>query len=348
MDLLDRYLNAVAKGLPEAQREDIIRELSEDICSEMEDKETQLRRPLTEPEHQAILKRRGNPALLAARFRQDHRSVAFGPQLIGPVLFPFYIKVLSFNLGLTFVVLGTIFLTLVVSGQNIAFQSIFSNVLLQLFIQLGAVTLIFSLIQRHLNKYPDSWNLRGMGDGVHLHLKFPSDTKSAKRTNGQVSRFESVSIIVASAVALVWLAEVRRHPFLLFGPAAYFLKLAPIWTQMYGPIVFLTSLGIVQAVINLFRPRWTRLRTLVSLFVQAAGLAILCLLLKAGSWVAVAGTAGSNSAAYSHAAELVNKGIFYFLLIAAAISVVQLALRIARLMRGQRNPSSLPSVDVHC
>ncbi len=28
MSLLDRYLNAVAKGLPEAQREDIIRELS--------------------------------------------------------------------------------------------------------------------------------------------------------------------------------------------------------------------------------------------------------------------------------------------------------------------------------
>ena len=34
MDLLDRYLNAVSKGLPEAQREDIIRELSEDIVGE--------------------------------------------------------------------------------------------------------------------------------------------------------------------------------------------------------------------------------------------------------------------------------------------------------------------------
>ena len=343
MDLLDRYLNVVSKGLPEAQREDIIRELSEDIRSEMDEKEAELRRPLTEGEQQAILKRRGNPALLAARFRHDHRSVAFGPQLIGPVLFPFYIKVLSFNLGLTFVILGTIFLTLVVSGQNIAFHSIFSNVLLQLFIQLGAVTLIFSLIQRHLKKYPDSWNLRGIGDGVHLDLKFSSDNESAKRTDGQVSRFESVSIIVASAVALVWLAEVRQHPFLIFGPAAYFLELAPVWTQMYGPIVFLTSLGIVQAVINLFRPRWTRLRTLVSLFLQAAGLAVVCFLLRAGTWVTVADSAASHSAGYSRAAELVNKGIFYFLLIAAAISVVQLVLKVARLMRKQREPSSSPA-----
>ena len=296
MNLLDRYLNAVAKGLPVAQREDIIRELSEDIRSEMEDKEAELRRPLTEAEQQAILKRRGNPAFLAARFRQDHRSVAFGPQLIGPVLFPFYIKVLSFNLGLTFIIIGTIFFTLSFSGQNITFHAIFSSVFLQLLIQLSAVTLIFSLIQRHLNKYPDSWNLGAMGDGVHVDLKFASDMKLAKRTDRQVSRFESVSIIVASAVALVWLAEVRRHPFLIFGPAAYFLQLAPIWARMYGPIVFLTSLGIVRAVINLFRPRWTRLRTLVSLVLEAASLAILCFLLKAGSWVTVVESAGSHSA----------------------------------------------------
>jgi hypothetical protein len=264
------------------------------------------------------------------------------------VLFPFYIKVLSFNLGLTFIIIGTIFLTLSVSGQNTTFRAIFSSVLLQLLIQLSAVTLIFSLIQRHLNKCPDSWNLGGMGDGVHHDLKFASDMKLARRTDRQVSRFESVSIVVASAVALVWLAEVRRHPFLIFGPAAYFLQLAPIWARMFGPIVFLTSLGIVRAVINLFRPRWTRLRTLVSLVLEAASLAILCFLLKADSWVTVAESAGSHSAGYSRAAELVNQGVFYGLLIAAVISVVQLAQRIARLMRRQRNPSSLPPVDVHC
>jgi hypothetical protein len=172
--------------------------------------------------------------------------------------------------------------------------------------------------------------------------------KLAKRTDGQVSRFESVSIIVASAVALVWLSEVRRHPFLIFGPAAYFLQLAPIWTRVYGPIVFLTSLGVVQAVINLFRPRWARLRTPVSLVIQAASLAVLGFLLKAGSWVTVADSAGSHSAGYSRAAELVNQSVFYGLLIAAAISVVPLALRIARLLRGRRNPPSLPPVNVHC
>jgi hypothetical protein len=108
MDLVDRYLKAVENALPAAQRQDILRELSEDIQSEMEDKQNELGRALTEEEQQALLKQRGNPLLPAARYRQDHRSLAIGRQLIGPVLFPFYVKVLSFNLGLTFVIIVAI------------------------------------------------------------------------------------------------------------------------------------------------------------------------------------------------------------------------------------------------
>jgi hypothetical protein len=347
MELLNRYLNAFGKGLPGAQREDIIRELSEDIRSEMEDKEAELRRPLTEAEQQAILKRRGNPVLLAARYRQDHRSVAFGPQLIGPVLFPFYIKVLSFNLGLTFIIIATIFIALLMGGQNVTFHAVLSSILLQLFIQLSAVTLVFSMIQRHLNRYPDSWNL--CGTGVHLDLKIDSSIQSALRGSGQVPRFESVSIIIASAIALVWLAQVQRHPFLIFGPAAYFLKLAPVWARIYGPIVLLTLLGMVQAAINLFRPRWTRFRTLTQAVLQAAGLVVLYFLLKAGNLVILAdGVAGSHVAGYSRAINLVNQGIFYGLQVAGLISLVQVVLKIAHLIRGQRNMPPLPGVDVKC
>jgi len=68
MDLVDSYVKAVAKALPEAQREDIIGELSEDIRSEMEDKQKELGRPLTEEEQEGLLRQRGNPLLLAARY----------------------------------------------------------------------------------------------------------------------------------------------------------------------------------------------------------------------------------------------------------------------------------------
>jgi hypothetical protein len=139
MELVDRYLKAIGTYLPADQRDDILRELSEDIRSEMEEKEGELARPLTEAEQEAILKQRGNPIRLAARYRQDHRTLAFGRQLIGPELFPFYIKVLSFNLGLPFVVIGVIFSALVFSGQKITFNDVFSTCALQICIQIGIV-----------------------------------------------------------------------------------------------------------------------------------------------------------------------------------------------------------------
>src|SRR5882757_8007204 len=109
MQPLDRYLSNLAKLLPADQREDILRELSEDIRSEFEDKESELGRPLTEPEQLEILKRRGNPLQVAAGYTPNQGTLSFGPQLIGPVLFPFYVRVLTFNLGLTFLIVGAIF-----------------------------------------------------------------------------------------------------------------------------------------------------------------------------------------------------------------------------------------------
>ena len=48
MELLDRYLQTIRSYLPAEQKDDIIHELSENIRSQMEDKEAELGRPLTE------------------------------------------------------------------------------------------------------------------------------------------------------------------------------------------------------------------------------------------------------------------------------------------------------------
>jgi hypothetical protein len=284
MDLVDSYVKAVAKALPEAQREDIRGELAEDIRSEMDDRQKELGRPLTEEEIEAVLKKRGNPLLLAARYRQDRRSVAFGRQIIGPVLYPFYVKVLSFNLGLTFLVIAIIFTALAVSGQHVGLNSIVSTCLLQLFIQLAVVTLIFSLVEQHLEKHPDHWHLKGMGGGLALDLKIEKDIKrrierDMKGGTAEISRFESISIIVASAVAILWVGAVQSHPFLILGPAAAFLKLAPIWHTIFFPIVLLTDLEIVRAIINLVRPDWTRFRAIARIVLHAGGLAVVYFLI---------------------------------------------------------------------
>jgi hypothetical protein len=88
MDLIDRYLRAVKFWLPSEQKQDIIAELSEDLHSQIEDKESELGRPLNDAEVEAILKE-GGPSMLVAQ--------QFLPQryLIGPALFPMYWFVLK-------------------------------------------------------------------------------------------------------------------------------------------------------------------------------------------------------------------------------------------------------------
>ncbi len=325
MDLVDSYMRAVAKALPEAQREDVIGELSEDIRSEMEDKQKELGRPLTEEEQEGLLRQRGNPLLLAARYRQEHRSVAFGRQIIGPVLFPFYIKVLSFNLGLTFLVVAIIFAALAVSGQKITFDNIVSTCLLQLSIQLSVV------------KHPDRWHVKGMGGKFRLDLNIERDIQlRIERNIREVSRFDSVSILVACVVALGWMTEVRHFPVLILGPAAAFLKLAPIWYQIYFPIAALTAAEIVRASINLVRPDWVRFRAYYGVFVQAAGLVLVYFLIKAGSWVAATDSAASGAVNYALTVEIVNRCILYALVGTAVFSGVMILIRVMRLVRQPR------------
>ena len=78
MELIDRYLHAVKFWLPKAQRDDIIAELSEDIRSQIEDKEAELGRKADDGDVAAILKKCGHPLLVAQRYLpQEH--------LIGPI-----------------------------------------------------------------------------------------------------------------------------------------------------------------------------------------------------------------------------------------------------------------------
>src|SRR5450432_2936962 len=88
MELLDRYLQAVRFWLPRAQQQDIIAELSEDLRSQIEEKETELGRSLSEAEVEDILKKRGRPALVANRYLPQR-------SLIGPLLFPIYCFVMK-------------------------------------------------------------------------------------------------------------------------------------------------------------------------------------------------------------------------------------------------------------
>jgi hypothetical protein len=338
--ILDQYLKSVRSCLPEAQRDDIVQELSENIHAQIEDKEAELGRPLADAEVEAILKQHGHPLVVASRYRQDQRSVAFGPQLIGPVVFPFYIRVLKFNLGISAVVMFIVSVALAFGGHAMTVGNLVPAIFFQVTIQFAIVTLIFAIADRHFKKHPESWNYR---DGKNVwHPAFALDeplVSKSKSDAGRVSRLDSVAQIVALGVGLIWLRVAEGAPFLIFGPAAVFLRPAPVWHHFYWPIVAVACLGILQGFINLLRPDWLRLMVLYRALTAIAWLVILYFVFKSGPWVVLAPDA-SQAEGFRKTAEILNQIGTYGAAVFAAVALYNLFRHLRRLVRLSSTPKT--------
>lgn len=330
MQIVDRYLDSVKKCLPSAQADDIIKELSENIYAQIEDRENELQRSLSEAEVEAILKQHGHPLVVASRYRQEQRNVSFGRQIIGPALFPFYIRVLKFNLGLTSVVVLVIFAALFAGGQPIGgFPGVFFD---QLLIQFAIVTLIFWLMDQHFTKFPDRWDPR-MLSRVHL----PALT--TREDGPRIPPAKSASQLVGLLVALFWLHAVQHSQFLIFGPAAAFLRLSPQWNQLYLPINVLILLGIIDSGVNVIRPDWIRFHWLMHILRRLGGLILCYLLVRTGNPIVIAHLGAAPDAA--RVAQIVNQTLNYSILFTAVIFIIQLVKDVRRLLVG--NPGHVPA-----
>jgi hypothetical protein len=338
--ILEKYLNSVRSALPEAQRDDIVKELSENLHAQIEDKENELGRPLLDAEVEQILKQHGHPMVVASRYRQEKWSVAFGPELIGPVVFPFYVRVLKFNLGISAVILFIVAVALAFGGHAMTAGSLIPAIFYQVAIQFAVVTAIFVMADRHFKKNPESWNYRDAKHPWHPAFSFDDWSKSKTKSDSpRVSRLDSVAQIVALGVSLFWLRVAQGMPFLIFGPAAAFLRPAPVWRHFYWPIVGVACLGILQGFINLIRPDWLRLMVVYRALTAIAWLVILYFVLRAGPWVVLTSDA-SPAEGFRKTADILNQIGTYAAATFAVIALYNLFRHSRRLMRLSATPKT--------
>ena len=81
MELLERYLQAVGQYLPVRTKADTLAELRANLMAQMEGREEELGRGLTQAEVASVLEKHGRPVLVAARYLPQQ-------YLIGPAWFP--------------------------------------------------------------------------------------------------------------------------------------------------------------------------------------------------------------------------------------------------------------------
>jgi hypothetical protein len=268
MNLLNRYLQEVARYLSRDRRQDIVAELRGNLLSQAEDREEVLGRPLTNEEWVVLLRHHGNPMVVAGQYRKDNRGLAFGIQLIGPELFPFYRMILAINVSITLLI-GAVVMR--------AVHAPMSRMLIPLMAQFFAVTLIFILLDKGKNHILNQWD--------------PGKLPPLKADPDSGPNAANVFGFIALALGTAWIVLTPRWPYLMLGPGALFLpalglKPMPEWTAFYLAISILLCAQVALQFVRLFRWMPRRLARIADLGLRTMGLAIgILLLFKAPAYV---------------------------------------------------------------
>lgn len=331
MELLDRYLQAVKKHLPWKRQDDILAELRANMESQLEDKEAELGRPLTQGEAEDWLRTWGPPVVVASRYQPQQ-------YLIGPTFFPIYLYVLRLAL-LWALLIYTIVNAVVIPFTSPAIPSVIDTFLRVpgiLITVAGWVTLVFAALEFATTHFPEHCPpIAGLSKNWSPNSLPPLE----KRDEGfgkPRSYAHAVAEVVFGFIALVWLLLVPKHPFLLFGPGAFYFSAGPfkaaaiLWT-LYWWIVALNAVQLAWRSINLIRGAWQKRSSAETLVVKCIGLIPLILLLRVPDegYLALKNPA-VDQAHYGSLLVSINQGFHMALSIVCIIVVVTLALELGQ------------------
>jgi hypothetical protein len=326
MELLERYLQAVRFFLPQKQQDDIVRELSENLIAQVEDREEELGRPLTEAEQAEILRVHGHPMIVAGRYRPRQ-------QLIGPVFFPVYLFALKIGTGVALLVTAVVAAVTGTLAGDLPGHA--GNALLafpgRALMVFGWTTLGFAALdmaQARLRIKGD-WNPRTLPKVVRHEHRIP--------------RLRTLCELFFVLMCLVWLLLVPQAPYLLLGPAASLVDPAPVWRLGYFPIVLLTVATAVLCVVNFLRPYWTPGRSVARAAIHLASFIVFAGLAGAGEWFVASQAAVSQTNVHVNVRgviDIINASFAFGLLFTAIFNLVELFRELRRLNVRRYAPDS--------
>ena len=271
MDVLDRYLRAVKFWLPKSERSDIALELSEDIRSEIDDREKELARALNDDEIRALLRERGNPLLVAERYLPER-------YVIGPALYPLYALVLRLVILCYALPWLCVWLALRLFWPE---SSAVANMgplfglwgLAQIVaIQFGVVTLIFAAIERN------------NAATALLERTIPREVGTLRKDPKRIPRANSISEAVVNLAFLSWWLGIARFPSLpdtTIAPAPF------VAHYLYWPLALVFAATATVGIVNALAPEWSPRRALARFCVELFAIAVLVATLAAWPFIQV-------------------------------------------------------------
>ncbi len=277
MEALHRYLKQVRFWLPKAQRDDILAELSEELHSQVEEKEASLQRPLNDAEMADLLQKFGPPMQVAQRYLPQR-------SLIGPALFPMYWFVLKLVWTYVFapwLIIGIalqIFASFGGGGQlHPAIEAALDPFFRAFLVNFAVVTGIFALLEHY-----------HAGSGLVNSARRPR--VRPLRDLNRVPRSTSMGEFLWNFVLLLWWIDLLHAPVI----PSLDVKPAPVIEHVFfWPVLVLAAAQSAIAGFNAFHPLWTRPRAAMRAIADSLGLLVVCPLLAiwltGGTFVIVSG-----------------------------------------------------------
>lgn len=270
MDLLERYLYAVGRHLPAKGKNDTLAELRANLLAQIEAREEESGRPLTEDEVSTILEKHGMPVLVATQYMPQQ-------YLIGPGLFPIYWITMKRSLPLLVLAYAAAqAIPLVLhGGSGFNAMAVVGNLPGVLLIFWAVMTLGFAIFEFAQGRYfaeikiPTSWNPRDLPP-IAAQQKGPSLSSG-------------LADLIVHVLGIAWLLIIPYKPVLLFGPGLNYLRafpvaLTPEWHVVYWQIIALLALMLPLKAARLYRNlgKW---RNGLQIAEQVLGIGILVVLI---------------------------------------------------------------------
>jgi hypothetical protein len=324
MELLERYLWAVGRYLPDVSKADTVAELRANLLDRMDARAEEIGRPLTDADVAAILQEHGKPEVVALRYLPQQ-------SLIGPTVFPFYL--LTMKRGLPFVVLISALaegLALVSAPRGSVGRTVTGlagGIFDSVFISAAIITLVFVGIDYgiRINKLGSTWN-------AFDPFKLPAVPR--QKQAGRKSLVKRVVELMVHCLWIAWIVSLHWRMVWHVGsgqmgivlPAGW--ALASVWHTFYVMLVVILSVQLVVKILALFddEPGWLELVTDPLAVVAIARLAF-------GNEFFVATSAAVSQSDLQGA----NQGIGIALRIAVVVSMIGIGKKSWKYFRERRD-----------
>ncbi len=323
MKLIDRYVKEVGKNLPLLKgREDIEKELHSTLEDMLEERANKAGKPADEAMEIELLKEYGSPEEVAMTYNPH-------PYLIGPRLFPSFLKVLKIVIPIVVTVLAILTGIRVVTETSLvgaefvdAIGDGLGNMLSAAITAAGYITIIFALLE---HVYPNA-TLKELEDG-----KMWEPESLAKEPDADsVKRVDLIFEIVFTFIGLAIINKVFDIP--IFSDV--FQKFVP-WINA----VFITE--ILLDIYLLRKAVWDTATRVVKIVMEVGMIAIALIMLKTPNLLIFSAETlkhipENSSIGVEGFMTIVNLSVSITLIIVIIVSAVDLGKAVMGLVRSRK------------